>query len=199
MKYTIRQVTEGENEVILHYVTRTPEVERMISYIKEEEGHTGEFLYSLPVSKGKVVRVKWYAVVTQILLFNVICVSMYMLGSLVLGETLWSEKFFLYHIMQFGMQVEIAAVCYAVSACMNKNRLGLGLGIVLLFYTFDMIARVVPDMSDYKIISPFSYANAADLLSGGEILISAVMLGLVVFLISVSLTYILYTKKDLAA
>lgn len=166
---------------------------------KEEEGHTGEFLYSLPVSRGKVVMVKWLAVVTHILLFNVICVCMYVLGSLFLGEALWSGEFLRYHIMQFVMQVEIAAVCYAVSACMNKNRFGLGLGIVLLLYAFDMIARVVPDLSDYKILSPFSYANAADILSSGEILTSAAVVGLVVFAASLGLSYMLYTKRDLAA
>lgn len=37
MKYTIRQIAEGENEVILRYVERTPEVERMISFLKGEQ------------------------------------------------------------------------------------------------------------------------------------------------------------------
>lgn len=37
MKYTIKQITEGENEVILKYRNRTPEVERILSFLNGEQ------------------------------------------------------------------------------------------------------------------------------------------------------------------
>lgn len=166
---------------------------------KEEDGHTSEFLFSLPIGRGKVILSKWCAVVTHIILFNLLCVGLYVLGFLILGEEIPAKEFILYHMMQVVMQIEIAALCYGISAWMKKNKLGLGLGIVLLLYAYDLIARVIPDLSDYKIISPFSYANAADVLSTGEISVAAVVIGAIVLVFSVCMAFAVYVKRDLAA
>ena len=164
---------------------------------KEEDGHTGEFLYSLPITRGKAVAAKWGAVVTHIFLFNAFCIAVYVSGFVVLGEEMPMKEFMLYHGMQILMQIELAAICYAVSAFINKNKLGLGLGIALLFYAYDLIARVVPDLADYKLLSPFSYANAADILSTGEIYVAATAVGVVILLTGVALAFGVYTKRDL--
>lgn len=37
MKYTIRQITEGENEIIFHYHSLTPEVERILHFLNGEQ------------------------------------------------------------------------------------------------------------------------------------------------------------------
>lgn len=166
---------------------------------KEEDGHTSEFLFTLPVSRGKVVAAKWCAVVTHVFLFNVMCVCMYVVGFILLGEEIPAKEFLLYHAMQILMQIEIAGICFGVSAYMKKNKLGLGLGIVLLLYAYDMIARVIPDLSDYKIVSPFSYANAADVLSTGEISVAATVIGIGVLVVSMCAAYAVYVKRDLAA
>ena len=166
---------------------------------KEEEGHTGEFLFSLPVSRVKVITAKWYAIVTEIFLFNVFCVGIYSLSFLILGEGMPVKEFLLYHLMQIVMQIEIAGICFGISAYMKKNKLGIGLGVVLLLYAYDMIARVIPDLGDYKVLSPFSYANATDILSTGEIVVSALIIGVVVLAMSVSMAYVVYTKRDLVS
>lgn len=166
---------------------------------KEEDGHTSEFLFSLPIARSKVITAKWCASVTHILLFNVLCVGIYLLGIAILGEEIAMKKLLLYHVLQLMMQLELAAICYAISAFTKKNKLGLGLGIVLLFYAYDLIAKVIPDLSDYKILSPFSYANAADVLSTGTVLTEALLLGAGVLAVCLCITYMVYTKKDLAA
>lgn len=166
---------------------------------KEEDGHTGEFLFSLPVSRVKIITAKWCATITEIFIFNVSCVCIYVLGFVILEEEMPVKEFLLYHIMQIVMQIEIAGICFVISACMKKNKLGVGLGVVLLLYAYDMIARVIPDLSDYKVISPFSYANAADIFSTGEILVSAIIVGIVLLVASVSMAYVVYGKRDLAS
>ena len=102
-------------------------------------------------------------------------------------------------MMQVVMQWEIAAICFGVSAFQRRNKLGLGLGIVLLFYAFDLIARVIPDLSDCKILSPFSYANAADILSTGERSMTAMALGMVVFIFALGMAFWRYMGRDLAS
>ena len=70
---------------------------------------------------------------------------------------------------------------------------------MLLLYAYDLMARVLSDLSDYKIISPFSYANAADILSTGEISTSATLLGIVILAASLLTASMVYTRRDLAS
>ncbi len=165
---------------------------------KEEDGHTSEFLFSLPIARGKAVMAKWLAIMSQIILFNVLCVCLYLLAILGLGEEMPVNEFVLYHFMQLLMQLELAGLCFALSAFQRKNKPGLALGLVLFLYAYDLMARILPDLSDYKFFSPFSYANAADLLGTGDIYVSAVVLGIIVLAGSVCAAHLVYRKKDLA-
>lgn len=166
---------------------------------KEEEGHTSEFLFSLPINRWKIVFAKWCAIVTSVILFNFLCIAFYVLSFLILGEYVSAQEFILYHLMQILMQIEIAAICYAISGFSKKNKLGVGLGSVLFLYSYDLIIRVVPDLSDYKFISPFSYSNASEILRTGKISALATTLGVIVLLIGVCIAFISFRKKDLAA
>ncbi len=171
----------------------------MIMLSKEEDGHTSEFLFTLPVSRGKVITSKLIAVITNVIIFNVISVEAYTLGIVILGEDIDFDRFFLYHGMQLLMHLEIAGICFGLSAFMKKNKLGLGLGIVMIFYAYDLMSRVIPNLSDYKILSPFSYSNAADIFSTGQVEVPALVLGIVVMAVCVIAAYIRYGKRDLAA
>ncbi len=165
---------------------------------KEEDGHTSEFLFSLPIRREKAVFAKWSAAVSHILLFNLLCVLLYLVAIVALGEEMDFHRYFLYHIMQLLMQMEVAGICFCISAFQKKNKLGLSLGVVLLLYAYDLMARVVPDLADYKLFSPFSYANAADLFSTGEIYLAGTVLGAAVLAAGVVVAHVIYGRKDLA-
>lgn len=166
---------------------------------KEEDGHTSEFLFSLPISRSKVVVAKWCATATLIFLFHILCIALYLLGIVILGEKMPMDRFFQFHALQFLMSLELSAICYGLSACMKKNKIGLGLGIVLLFYAYDLIARVVPDLSDSKFLSPFSYANPSEIFSTGNIDETALLLGIAILILGMSTAHAIYTRRDLAA
>lgn len=166
---------------------------------KEEGGHTGEFLFSLPVSRGRVTAAKWCAVASGVLLFNLLCMGMYLAGVGALNEEFPLKEYALWQSMQTFLQLELAAVCFAISAFMKRDKFGLGLGVVLFLYAYDLVARIVPEMSDYKAVSPFSFANAADLLSAGEVNKAAAAIGAAVLLIALGTAFKVYTGRDSAA
>ncbi|MDD6036105.1 MAG: ABC transporter permease subunit [Lachnospiraceae bacterium] len=166
---------------------------------KEEDGHTSEFLYTLPITRGKTLTAKWVAIVTEVLAFNLGCTCLYLIGFAILGEEMPMREFLLYMLMQVLMQLELAAVCYAISSFLKKNKLGVGLGLVLLFYAYDLIARVVPDLEKYKPVSPFAYANAADILSTGKIQTGAAVFGAAALILSLCMAAFVYGRRDLAA
>lgn len=166
---------------------------------KEEDGHTGEFLLSLPVSRGKVIWAKWLAVMSLVILFNVISALVYAGGFGILHEEIPVREFLLFHSFQTILDLEVSAICFAVSSFMKRNKLGVGLGMVLVLYAVDMIARVVPDIEKVRCISPFSYANAAELMSGEDIYGAGLAIGIPVLLVCVVLAYVTYVRRDIAA
>ncbi|MBQ4284390.1 MAG: ABC transporter permease subunit [Lachnospira sp.] len=165
---------------------------------KEEDAHTSEFLFSLPVSRNKVITSKLGAVITHIVIYNLVCVIVYVMGIVILGEEMPIKEYCIFHIMQLVMHIEIGVICFGISAFMKRNRMGIGLGIVLFLYAYDLMARVIPDLSDFKVISPFSYANAADIFSTGEVDMTALMIGIIVMVVSAITAYRVYSKRDLA-
>ena len=163
---------------------------------KEEDGHTSEFLFSLPIARGKVVWIKWCVVCTNLLLFHLLCGGLYGLGFVLLGEGIPGKELLLYHAMQLLLGLELAGICFAVSAFSRQNRLGLGLGMVLLFYAYDLVSRVDPKLEKFSVISPFAYANASRILGTGEIAAKGVLLGAGVLVLALGTAYVKYTGKD---
>lgn len=171
----------------------------MVMLSKEEDGHTSEFLFTLPLSRTKVITSKLAAVITNVIIFNVVSVGAYTLGIVILDENIDFVRFFLYHGMQVLTQLELAGICFGLSAFMKKNKLGLGIGIVVICYAYDLMVRVIPDLSDYKLISPYSYSNAADIFNTGKIEVPALVLGMIIMMVCVGAAYVRYGRRDLAA
>jgi len=165
---------------------------------KEEEGHTGEFLFSLPVSRTKVIAAKGISVLIALVAFTVICGIMYLIGVAMLGETIPNEEFIRFMAGQLLMNIEVASVCFAISSISGKNRMGLGIGIVMVMYFYDVVGRVVPDLKDYLFIGPYSYANASEIFSGAETDGKAVAVGVIIAVVCVIYAFWEYNRRDLA-
>jgi ABC-2 type transport system permease protein len=166
---------------------------------KEEDKHTGEFLFSLPVSRSRIVAAKGICITILLVLFTLICALFYIAGFIYLKEELPATEFTLFMTRQLLMNLEIAAMCFGISAISGKSRMGMGLGIALMFYVYDLIGRVVPDLKDYLFIGPYSYANASEIFSGIEAGVSAFIMAAVVMIIAVLFAFAFYEKRDLAS
>lgn len=166
---------------------------------KEEAGHTSEFLNVFPIGRKQIIIEKYLALISNILLFNLVCTMMYVVGFVMMGEELMEKEMVLYHLAQFLMQAEIGTVCFMISAFSKKNLMGAGLGIAILMFAADMMCRIIPAIENVKYITPFYYSNGADIFTSGEI--DGVMLGIGVLVIVLAfiIAFGKYRKKDLAA
>lgn len=165
---------------------------------KEEDRHTGEFTYSFPVARGKIVFLKYASVVCMLAVFTVVCALFYQIGFGVLGEAGLQKEFVIFMGLQFVMNLEIASICFLISSLSGKNRLGLGISIPVIFYVYDLMAKVVPALEDAKFLSPFSYANATDIFAKAEYHVGALGMGAVVTVALTAASGWIYTKRDLA-
>ena len=166
---------------------------------KEEEGHSGEFLLSLPVTRNNVVAAKGICVAIMLVAFTVICALLYAIGFVSLDEEVPVKELVTFMGMQLLMNLEIAAICFAISSLSWKNRMGLGIGIAMIFYFYDIMGRVVPDLKDYLFVGPFSFANASEIFSGSDLCVSGIVLSAVVIILGVAFSFIWYGKRDIAS
>ena len=166
---------------------------------KEEELHTGEFLYSFPVSRKKIVAAKALCIFAMLITFTLICAGLYASGFAALGEDLPVKEFMKYMGMQFLLDTEIAGICFAISSLSSKTKTGLALGTALMCYAYDIIGRVVPDVKDYLFIGPFSYSNASDIFSGADTEIKGIVFGTALTVLLVVFSFVYYDKRDLAS
>ena len=77
--------------------------------------------------------------------------------------------------------------------------MGIGISVAMLFYVYDLMARVVPDLKDYIFISPFSYSNATSIFSNAETDTVAVILGVFIIVMMTCAAGMIYSKRDLAS
>ncbi len=166
---------------------------------KEEDAHTGEFLYSLPVSRSRIVIAKGLALLLHLIAFTLICGALYVLGFAALKEDVPWDGFLTLMGRMLFMNLEISAIAILISACSAKNRIGLGLGLSLMFYAYDLIGRVIPDMKDYLFLGPFAAANASEILSGKDEPAKALITAAVISLAALVSAFMIYTQKDLAS
>lgn len=165
---------------------------------KEEDGHTAEFTYTLPLARYKIVIVKFMTVIMNLVFFTVGCALLYQIGFMVVGEGGMDQDYIIYLLSQLMMNVEIASVCFVLSAVSKKNKMGIGIGFAMIMYVYDLMARVVPDLENYKIITPFSYANATDIFLN-ETEMTAYVLGAAIIVITAIAAGYIYTRRDLAS
>lgn len=165
---------------------------------KEEDNHTAEFTFTLPVSRAKVIAVKFLNLLTNLVVFTLICYVFYALGFVIMDEKIEVDlAAFLF--FQFLMNLEVAAICSMISAYSRKNRLGIGISVAMVLYAYDLMARVVPKLEDAMFISPFSYANATSIFAKEAYDQMAIGLGVLVSCVFVAMAWISYQKKDLAS
>ncbi|MBP5299245.1 MAG: ABC transporter permease, partial [Lachnospiraceae bacterium] len=123
----------------------------------------------------------------------------YMAGFKALNEEIPMKEFMTFMGMNLLMNIEVAAICFGISSMNGKNKMGLGLGIALIFYVYDLIGRVVPDLKDSLFVGPYSYANASSIFSGKETDAMAVTCAVIITVIALASAFVIYDRRDLAS
>lgn len=166
---------------------------------KEEKERTAEFLLSHPVSRFSVIMEKWLAIVVQLLVMNGIVTAVAALSFCVIGEDIQFPEFLLLHLAFLVLQLEIAAVCFGISAFLRSNGLGAGLGLATILYFLNLISNISEQAKVFDYITPFAYAEASEIVSNGRIDGTLLALGVLYGIIGVVAGTIYYSRKDIVS
>ena len=164
---------------------------------KEEKERTAEFLLSHPVSRVSVISSKLAALVIQIVLMNAVIFALSAACIAAIGEEPAWKEICLLHLAYFLLQLELAGICFGISAFLRRGSLGIGLGIAAMMYFLNIIANISEKAEFLKVITPFGYAEGADIVSNGSLDGKLVLIGMAFALIGVTAAYWWYSRKDI--
>ena len=110
---------------------------------KEEKERTAEFLLTHPVSRRKIITEKLIAVMLQIIVLNVIVFAVVTAGMAAIGETIPWEEMLLLHAAYLLLQIELAGICFGISAFLRRGSVGTGLGVSVTMYFLNLISNII--------------------------------------------------------
>lgn len=163
----------------------------------EEKNRTAEFLLTHPVSRTRIVFDKLLCVLIQILILNAVSILTALAVTYAIGEELQMTEFLLLHAAYLLLQIEIAAVCFGISSVLRRSGIGVGLGIAAILYFLNIIANLTEDADWLKYITPFGYAEAADIITNAEIAPLPAAIGCFVTAAGIAAAFIIYNRKDI--
>ena len=164
---------------------------------KEEKEQTAEFLLTHPVSRREIVCKKLVSVFLQILFLNIFVVIITVVSICAIGEAPKVRPLFLLFLAYFILQLQMASLCFGMSAFLNQGGAGLGLGMAALLYFLNIIANLTDKAKFLKYFTPFSYTESADIITDECLDIKYLSLGLVFTVIGIGSGFYRYCKKDI--
>ncbi len=165
---------------------------------KEEKDKTAEFLLTHPISRAKIITEKLLSVICQLLILNLSVAAVTAIVTVAISAEANAAKMALLFLANFILQVEIAAICFGISAFLRGNGIGIAIGIAVGFYFLNILANLTEKAEFLKYITPYGFTDGGYIVSNGKLEIKYILVGLAFGAVGVALAYIRYTKKDIS-
>ena len=168
------------------------------SLSKEEKEHTAEFLLTHLVSRGRIVAGKMVSVFLQVSAMNIVIFMAAVVSIMCIHEDFSWKEFTLLHLSYLLLQIEIAGICFGVSAALKNGSTGVGLGIAAVMYFLNIIANITDKAEFLKYITPFGYAEGTDIVTDGCIDTGYLIPGMIYCIAGIAAAYVIYCRKDIS-
>lgn len=164
---------------------------------KEEKERTAEYLLTHPVSRGSILTQKLIALVLQIVLMNAVIYLLSVSSIAMIGEEILWKELSLLHFSFFLVQLELAGICFGISAFLRRSGLGIGIGIAAIMYFLNIVANISESAEGLKYITPFGYADSAEIVAKVSLDGKMILCGMALMVAGILAAYWKYTKKDI--
>lgn len=166
---------------------------------KEEKERTAEFLFVHPIRRSSVIFQKLLAVIIQLIVMNLILCGISAASFALIGESIAVKEFLLIHLSYTLLQLQIAFICFGISAFLRQSGLGIGIGLATVFYFLNIISNITDKANFVKYFTPYAYAEASDILSKCQVDTKLLLLGIVYSAVGIAAAFIYYSRKDISA
>jgi len=170
---------------------------------REESNRTIEFLYAQPVSRPQIVTAKLVAAFLTLILFNFIFGAITLTiamavrpADLAVPDLVTTVK--AVFIGQFLVQSCFLSIGLAISALMSNASRSTSLGMASFFFTYiaGILASTIKELDWLRYLSPSNYLSTAQMAQGNLLAGEYGLIMLLVSLLSISIAYYYYSRKD---
>lgn len=164
---------------------------------KEEKDRTAEFLLAHPIGRIRIIFEKLVAVLIQMILLNAIVFVLAIVSIVLSGETIPWKEIGLLHTSYFLVQLELAGVCFGISAFLRHSGLGIGFGLATAMYFLNIVANISEKAEFLKYITPFGYADGANIIEKAALDGKLILPGMVCAALVILVGFCKYARKDI--
>jgi len=167
----------------------------------EEREKTAEFLLTKPVTRLEIVRSKLAVFFTYLLLLNVIILFIGFIGlEIFKGDSDYRPVAFLIHsFYSFLLMLTFGAIGLFLSLLIKRGRpiTNLSIGIVFGGYLIDILSQVTASTDKLGYLSPFKFIDTGVLRPDYGLEWWRVVYFLGLSLVLITITFVIYKKKDI--
>ena len=167
---------------------------------KEERGKTVEFSLTLPIPRHKLITGKVAAAVVNCFIFMLVMWG----GSIVSVQSFDPDPAFydflgLMMISVFFMELIFLAIGVLLGAALKDYKRSGSVAVFLLLgtYVLSIISELSENFEFLKFFTPFKYFNPVTLLNESKFDITYLGISAAVIVVSLTVSYIAYQKRDL--
>lgn len=164
---------------------------------KEEKDRTAEFLLTHPVTRTQVVAGKLTAMLLQTVILNLAAFLLAVGSVAAIGQEIPWKELWLLHLSCFLVQVELEGICFGISAFLRRNGMGIGMGITICMYFLNIVANLSKEAKFLKYLTPFGFAEGADVVSDGKLNAVYITIGMCFTAIGICAAFWKYRRKDI--
>lgn len=167
---------------------------------KEERDKTAEFLFTKPVSRGSVVTAKLLAALVNVVILNLVTFlsSLVMVAAYNKGKDISGEvAVFLLSLLIIQL-IFLSLGAFLSALLKNPKKSGaIAAGLVMGAYVVTEITNLNDQLNILKVLSPFQYFSAGDIIGGKGLNPAIVAASLILAAIFTVLSYFSYHRRDL--
>ena len=166
--------------------------------LKEENDKTIEYLESLPIKRSKIITNK-ILVASFYIILMVIILGIFNYISLLISGDFNHKEFLLLSITPIFIALPLFALNLFISTFLHntKKNIGISLGLVFIFYLFNVLSELSKNVEFLKYFSIYTLADVRNVINNIKINPINILLCLIITITLFITTYIRYNKKEL--
>ena len=166
--------------------------------LKEESDKTIEYLDTLPIKRNKIVSDKIVVGISYILLMAIIFGLFNYISLSIIGD-FDHKQYLLLSVIPLLISLPLFSINIFLSTFMHKTKktVGISLGMVFIFYVFNVLSELTKEVEFMKYFSIYTLADVRNVISNVEINPIMIIISLLITVIFIIGTYIRYNKKEL--
>ena len=166
--------------------------------LKEENDKTIEYLGCLPIKRNKIITNKIIVSITYIIgitlilgIFNYIC--------LLISGDFNQKEYLLLSITPILIGLPLFSINLFISMFLRKTKktVGISLGLVFIFYLFNVLSELSKNIEFIKYLSIYTLADIRNIVTTGSINLIVILVSILISVLFIAFAYIRYNKKEL--